>query len=143
MAESSAPLHHLLDGLRVLVVDDEADAREALVGLLERYGAEVRSAASVAAAMDALQAALPDVLVSDIGMPGSDGYELIRRVRLLPAGAGGRVPSLAVSAYATPEHRKKLKQSGFQRHLEKPVAAAELVTAVAQLAGRSAAPAAD
>jgi two-component system, chemotaxis family, CheB/CheR fusion protein len=143
MAEPSAPLHHLLAGLRVLVVDDESDAREALVGLLERYGAEVRSAASVTAAMDALHSALPDVLISDVGMPGADGYELIRRVRLLPAGAGGRLPSLAVSAYATPEHRKKLKQSGFQRHLEKPVAAAELVTAVAQLAGRSAPPAAD
>jgi two-component system CheB/CheR fusion protein len=135
--ESSAPLHHSLDGMRVLVVDDEADAREALVGLLERYGAEVRSAGSVAEAMESLQTVLPDVLVSDIGMPGADGYELIRRVRLLPADAGGLLPSLAVSAYATDEHRKKVMKSGFQRHLEKPVAAAELVTAVARLAGRA------
>jgi two-component system, chemotaxis family, CheB/CheR fusion protein len=137
MEEPSAPLHHLLDGLRVLVVDDEADARDALVGLLERYGAAVRSAASVAEAMEALRAALPDVLISDIGMPVADGYELIRRVRLLPVDAGGRLPSLAVSAYATAEHRKKVLRTGFHRHLEKPVAAAELVTAVAQLAGRS------
>jgi len=134
--ERSSPSHHLLDGLRVLVVDDEADARDALAGLLERYGAEVRSAASVVEAMAALQVALPDVLVSDIGMPGADGYELIRRIRLLPADAGGRLCSLAVSAYATDEHRKRVLSSGFQGHLEKPVAAAELVTAVARLAGR-------
>ena len=133
----SAPLHHLLDGTQVLVVDDEADAREALVGLLERYGAEVRCAGSVAEAMAALRTALPHVLVSDIGMPGADGYELIRQVRLLPADAGGRLPSLAVSAYATDEHRKKVMRTGFHKHLEKPVAAAELVTAVAELAGRA------
>ena len=132
----SAPLHHVLNGTRVLVVDDEVDARDALVALLERYGAEVRSAASVAEAMAALATSVPDVLVSDLGMPGADGYELIRRVRLLPADAGGLLPSLAVSAYATEEHRKKVMRTGFQRHLEKPVAAAELVTAVARLAGR-------
>jgi CheY-like chemotaxis protein len=80
---------------------------------------------------------VPHVLVSDLGMPGADGYELLRRVRLLPAEAGGHVPSLAVSAYATEEHRKKVLKAGFQGHLEKPVAADELVTAVARLAGRS------
>ncbi len=133
----STPLHGLLQGTRVLVVDDEADAREALVELLARYGAEVRSAASVIEAMAALAASLPDVLVSDLGMPGMDGYELIRRVRLLPADAGGLLPSLAVSGYATPEHRKKVLRTGFQTHLEKPVAAAELVNEVARLAGRS------
>jgi two-component system CheB/CheR fusion protein len=132
------PARHLLVGTRVLVVDDEADARDALVGLLERYGAEVRSAASVAEAMAELKTSVPHVLVSDLGMPGADGYELIRQVRLLPAEAGGRLPSLAVSAYATDEHRKKVMKTGFQRHLEKPVAAAELVTAVAHLAGRAA-----
>jgi len=132
----SSPSHQLLDGMRVLVVDDEADARDALVGLLERYGAEVRSAASVAEAMAALLVALPHVLVSDLGMPGADGYELIRRIRQLPADAGGLLPSLAVSAYATDEHRKKVIRTGFQGHLEKPVAAAELVIAVARLVGR-------
>jgi CheY-like chemotaxis protein len=70
-------------------------------------------------------------------MPGEDGYELIRRVRLLSLEAGGRLPSIAVSAYATEEHRKKVLKAGFQKHLEKPVAAAELVTEVARLAGRS------
>ena len=83
-----------------------------------------------------MQAGLPDVLISDLGMPGEDGYDLIRRVRLLPADAGGLLPSLAVSAYATDEHRKKVMRSGFQKHLEKPVAPAELVIEVARLAGR-------
>ena len=133
---SLAPPRNMLDGMRVLVVDDEADARDALVGLLERYGAHVRPAASVAEAMAALQAELPDVLVSDIGMPVEDGYELIRRIRLLPADAGGSLPSLAVSAYATAEHREKVMRTGFQKHLEKPVTPVELVTEVARLAGR-------
>jgi two-component system, chemotaxis family, CheB/CheR fusion protein len=128
---------NMLGGTLVLVVDDEVDARDALVGLLERYGARVSSAASVAEAMASLQAGLPDVLISDLGMPGEDGYELMRRVRLLPADAGGLLPSIAVSAYATQEHRKKVLQSGFQKHLEKPVAPAELVTEVAHLAKRA------
>jgi two-component system CheB/CheR fusion protein len=130
------PPQNILDGMAVLVVDDEVDARDALVSLLERYGAEVRPAASVAEAMTSLAAALPDVLISDLGMPGEDGYELIRRVRLLPVEEGGRLPSLAVSAYGTDEHRKKVMRTGFQKHLEKPVAPDELVTAVARLGGR-------
>jgi CheY-like chemotaxis protein len=130
------PPADMLDGTRVLIVDDEADARDALVSLLERYGAHVRPAGSVAEAMTVLETYLPDVLISDLGMPGADGYELIRRVRLLPAATGGSLPSLAVSAYATEEHRKRVKSSGFQKYLEKPVRAAELVTEVARLAGR-------
>jgi two-component system, chemotaxis family, CheB/CheR fusion protein len=126
----------VLDGVSLLVVDDEVDAREALVGLLERYGAYVRPAASVAEAMEVLAQGLPDVLISDLGMPGEDGYELIRRVRLLPPEEGGRLPALAVSAYATDEHRKKV-MNGFSGHLEKPVAPADLVAAVARLAGRA------
>ncbi|MET0409983.1 MAG: ATP-binding protein, partial [Polyangiaceae bacterium] len=128
----------MLAGTKILVVDDEADARDALVGLLERYGAHVRPAASVREAMTALEAGLPDVLITDLGMPGDDGYELIRRIRLLPVSAGGLLPSLAVSAYATDEHRKKVITTGFQKHLEKPVAPSELVIAVARLAGRAA-----
>ena len=86
--------------------------------------------------MTALATAVPDVLISDIGLPREDGYELMRRVRLLPADAGGAVPSLAVSAYSTDEHHKKMMATGFQHHLEKPVAPAVLVTEVARLAGR-------
>jgi len=129
----------LLRGVRVLVVDDGGDAREALVGLLERYGALVRPVASVTEAMTALALEVPDILISDIGMPGEDGYELIRRVRLLPAEGGGRLPSIAVSAYATDEHRRKVISSGFQRHLEKPVSPGELVSEVARLAVSSSA----
>lgn len=135
---ASGPLHQLLNGTRLLVVDDEADARDALVALLERYGAEVRSVASVSEAIAALQVSLPDVLISDLGMAGADGYELIRQVRLLPAGAGGQLPALAVSGYATPAHRKKVMSTGFQRLLEKPVAPAQLVAEVARLAGLAA-----
>ena len=130
------PSNDLLDGTSVLVVDDDPDARDALVNLLERYGARVCPAASVAEAMKALATHLPDVLISDIGMPGADGYDLIRKVRLLPPEAGGRLPSLAVSAYATEDHRKRMLETGFQKHLAKPVAPAELVTEVARLAGR-------
>jgi two-component system, chemotaxis family, CheB/CheR fusion protein len=133
----SPPLpSNILSGTSILVVDDEVDARDALVGLLERYGARVRPAASVAEAMAALQASVPDVLITDLGMPGEDGYELIRRVRLLPVTAGGLLPSLAVSAYATDEHRKRVIRTGFQKHLEKPVAPSDLLLAVARLAGR-------
>ncbi len=130
------PPGRILDGVSLVVVDDEADARDALVGLLERYGAHVRPAGSVAEAMAALETGLPDVLIADLAMPGEDGYELLRRVRLLPAEAGGRLPTLAVSAYATEEHRRKVARAGFQKHLEKPVAPTELVAAVAHLAGR-------
>jgi two-component system CheB/CheR fusion protein len=131
-----APPSDMLRGARVLVVDDEGDARDAVVRLLERYGAHVRPATSVTEAMADLEEALPDVIVSDIGMPGEDGYELIRRVRLLPVDKGGALPLLALSAYSTEEHRRKVMQSGFQMHLEKPVAPGELVTEVARLAGQ-------
>jgi two-component system CheB/CheR fusion protein len=128
----------LLDGLSVLVVDDEADVREALTGLLERHGARVRGAAGVGDALEALTQEVPDVLVSDIGMPGEDGYELMRRLKLLPADGGGGVPALAVSAYAREEDRQKSISAGFHFHLCKPVPPAELVTHVARLAGRAA-----
>jgi two-component system, chemotaxis family, CheB/CheR fusion protein len=124
----------MLKGVRLLVVDDEADARDALVSLLERYGAGVRTAASVPEALAAVALELPDVLISDLGMAGEDGYELIRRVRLLAPDSGGRIPAVAVSAYATELHRQRMMSSGFHTYLEKPVAPAELVTEVARLA---------
>ncbi len=123
-------------GLSVLVVDDEADVREAFATVLARYGARVRAAASVSEAMAALQEAIPDVLVSDLGMPGEDGYDLIRQVRMLPAERGAGLPALAVSAYASPADRQKAISHGFRMHLAKPVALAELVTEVARASGR-------
>ncbi|HVR70690.1 MAG TPA: chemotaxis protein CheB [Vicinamibacteria bacterium] len=128
----------LLDGVSVLVVDDEADVREALTGLLERHGARVRTAAAAADALEAIREKVPDVLVSDIAMPGEDGYELMRRLRQLPAEGGGQVPALAVSAFARDEDRRKAVSAGFQLHLAKPVPPVQLVAHVARLAGRAA-----
>jgi CheY-like chemotaxis protein len=125
-----------LDGLSVLVVDDDADVRDALAGVLQRCGASVRAAAGTGEAMTAVREAVPDVLVSDLGMPGADGYELIRQVRMLPPDAGGTLPALAVSAYARESDLRKALAAGFRVHLAKPVAASELVHEVARAAGR-------
>ena len=126
-----------LAGVTVLVVDDEADAR-ALVGrlLLDRQ-ATVHTAASAAEALELVRVERPDVLVSDVGMPGEDGYSLIRRVRALGPGQGGGVPALALTAYARAEDRVRAVLAGFQMHVAKPVEPAELLTMVASLAGRT------
>jgi PAS domain S-box-containing protein len=126
-----------LDGLRVLVVDDEEDTRDLLRAVLEKCGAEVTMAASTAEALDALEALRPDVLVSDLGMPGADGYALIARVRALPAERGGQTPAAALTAYARAEDRLRVLSSGFQIHLPKPVEPMELIIVVANLAGRT------
>jgi signal transduction histidine kinase/ActR/RegA family two-component response regulator len=134
--DASEPECIRLDGLSVLVVDDDADVRDALASVLERSGATVRAAAGTREAMTAVREAVPDVLVSDLGMPGDDGYELIRQVRLLPPAGGGTLPALAVSAYARESDLRKALAAGFRVHLAKPVAAAELVHEVARAAGR-------
>ncbi len=123
-----------LDGVRVLVVDDEADAREFIRAILAGCGAEVTAAASAASALGVLRRAQPDVLVSDIAMPDEDGYALVRQVRALGASAGGRVPALALTAYASAEDRQRVLGAGYQMHLAKPVEPADLVAAVAALA---------
>ncbi len=137
-AGGGIPRAGLLDltDISVLVVDDEVDARALIKRLLEDRGAIVRMAGSVAEAFALLEAERPDVLVSDIGMPGEDGYALIRRVRALPAQAGGDVPAIALTAYARSEDRLKAIMAGFQMHLAKPVEAAELLAQIASLAGR-------
>ncbi|HEX8342271.1 MAG TPA: PAS domain-containing protein [Tepidisphaeraceae bacterium] len=123
-------------GVRVLVVDDEPDARSLVKRLLEDCGAEVRTAATVAEAMTLLGEEQPDVLLSDIGMPDEDGYALIRRVRALPPDRGGAVPAVALTAYARSEDRVRAMRLGYQNHVVKPVEPAELLTVVATLAGR-------
>lgn len=125
-----------LTGVRVLVVDDEADACELLQTILNQYGAKVRVAGSMREALEVFRQWRPDVLVSDIGMPGEDGYELIRQIRALPSSEGGGVPAAALTAYARSEDRLKALISGFQMHIAKPVEPAELVTVVASLAGK-------
>jgi PAS domain S-box-containing protein len=125
-----------LDGLKVLVVDDEPDTRELLKVGLGRCGAEVTLAGSAAEALEAMPTAAPDLLVSDIGMPGEDGYELIRRVRALPDESGGRVPAIALTAYARVEDRMQALRAGYQMHVPKPVEMAELVAVAASLVRR-------
>ncbi len=125
-----------LDGLRVLVVDDEPDTRELLKAGLGQCGAEVTTAGSAAEALAAISRRAPDLLISDIGMPDEDGYELIRRVRELPADSGGKVPAIALTAYARTEDRLQALRAGYQMHVTKPVEMAELVAVAASLVQR-------
>ena len=125
-----------LAGLRVLVVDDSEDAREALSVLLGQYGARVTAVGSADEALSALQRDRPDVLLSDIAMPDQDGYTLIRKVRALDGARGGAVPAAALTAYATAEDRLRALRAGYQDHLPKPVDPAVLVHTVASLARR-------
>jgi PAS domain S-box-containing protein len=128
-----------LVGARVLVVDDEPDAKEIVRRLLEEQGARVVTASSAREALVALAAGLPDVMVSDIGMPEMDGYDLIRLVR---SGSAARdVPAVALTAYARPEDCARVLRAGYQAHLSKPVVPSELLTTVARLAHHGAAPA--
>jgi PAS domain S-box-containing protein len=126
-----------IKGVKVLVVDDEPDARALVKRLLEDHGASVTTAASANEALRCLMASPPDVLVSDIGMPNEDGYSLIRRLRELPPEKGGAVRALALTAYARVEDRDRSILAGFQMHMPKPVDPAELIAMVATLAGSS------
>src|SRR5688572_23121132 len=116
-----------LDGLRILVVDDEADTRDLLKQGLEYCGAKVSVAGSASEAIDALMMTHPDILISDIGMPGIDGYDLIRQVRGLPPDRGGKVPAIALTAYTRTEDRLQSLRAGYDMHVPKPVELAELV----------------
>ncbi|HEX6649729.1 MAG TPA: PAS domain S-box protein [Pyrinomonadaceae bacterium] len=126
-----------LDGLTILVVDDEPDTRDLLKQGLEFCGATVRVAGSAAEAVDALAASVPDILISDIGMPGVDGYDLIRQVRGLPADSGGKVAAVALTAYTRTEDRLHALRAGYDMHVPKPVELAELVAVAASVARRS------
>jgi signal transduction histidine kinase/ActR/RegA family two-component response regulator len=125
-----------LDGLHVLVLEDEADTRELVTLTLTQGGAQVTAVPSAAEALAALDRSLPDVLVSDIGVPGEDGYSLLRKLRAREPARGGLVPAVALTAYARTEDRLQAFTAGFQMHLAKPVDPAELVAVVASLAGR-------
>ncbi|WP_437832820.1 PAS domain-containing protein [Sorangium sp. So ce1153] len=128
----------VLEGIRVLVVDDETDARELLGIIFVRAGATVREAASAGAALEALREGEFDVLVSDIGMPGEDGYAMMRRLRAMGTEvAVSGIPALALTAYTRMEDRRQAIAAGFQMHLAKPIEPNSLVTAVAHLVGRA------
>src|SRR5205814_992785 len=108
-----------LEGMSLMIVDDDNDSRELLAQLLARLGARVRSAASGAEALDLLssQAIVPDVLISDVGMPGIDGYTLLRRVHALPQTGLPNLPAIALTAYANVEDRQRALRAGYSRHL--------------------------
>jgi PAS domain S-box-containing protein len=122
-----------LGGRRILVVDDEADARELLSTILSRAGADITAVASADEAFETLRRWRPDILVSDIGMPGDDGYALIRRVRALRPDEGGQVRALALTAYARSEDRARTLEAGFHTHVAKPVDPLELTALIAGL----------
>lgn len=126
-----------LDGLKILVVDDEADTRDLIREVLKECGSEVITSSSAAEALIAIEQHKPDILISDLGMPDEDGYSLITKIRALPSERGGHIPAAALTAYARAEDRMRVLRSGFQFHLPKPVDSAELVTVVASLAGRA------
>jgi PAS domain S-box-containing protein len=125
-----------LDGLRILVVDDEADTRELLKEGLQYCGAKVSVAGNAREALDALVATAPDILISDIGMPGVDGYDLIRQVRNLPRQRGGKIPAIALTAYTRTEDRLQALRAGYDMHVPKPVELAELVAVAATVVRR-------
>ncbi|HET9531462.1 MAG TPA: ATP-binding protein, partial [Blastocatellia bacterium] len=126
----------MLDGLKVLVVEDEPDARELLVAVLGQCGAVVTAVASAAEGLAYIEESKPDVIVSDIEMPGEDGYSFIRKVRSLESRSGGRTLAAALTAYARVEDRLRALSAGFDTHVAKPVEPAEIVAVVASLAGR-------
>ncbi len=125
-----------LRGLRVVVVDDEPDARELLQAELSRCGTVVRLAETAAEGLEQVSAWRPDALISDIGLPGMDGYSLIRAVRQLPEDQGGRTPAIALTAYASSQDRVKAFLAGFQAHLAKPIELHELLAVLASISGR-------
>jgi PAS domain S-box-containing protein len=126
-----------LKGVKVLAVEDEKDARDLLVAVLEQCGAEVRTCDSVSRALEMLKEMQPDVLVSDIGLPEEDGYSLIRKVRALEEGTGKRLPAVALTAFARVEDRLKALSEGYNMHVAKPVEPAELALVIASLTNQS------
>ena len=126
-----------LDGLTILVVDDEPDTRDLLRQGLEYCGAKVEVVGSAAEAIETLKVSVPDVLISDIGMPGTDGYDFIRQVRSLSSARAGKVAAIALTAYTRVEDRLHALRAGYDMHVPKPVELAELVAVAASVARRS------
>jgi PAS domain S-box-containing protein len=125
-----------LDGIHVLLVEDDDDSRKLLGTMLKRYGAKVTSTKSAAEALDVFSGELPDLLISDIGMPDEDGYELIRKLRKLPFDKGGATPAIALTGYASRKDRERALEAGYHKHMAKPVEQAEMIAAIASLVGR-------
>jgi hypothetical protein len=122
--------------LRVLLVDDEPEAREIISTVLARTGAEVKMCTTAEEALAKLVEWRPDVLLSDIAMPDEDGYSFIKKVRSLPRASGGETPAAALTAYARAEDRLQALAAGFQMHIAKPISSSQLVLMISTLAGR-------
>src|SRR6185437_8043395 len=127
--------HIMLSGVKVLVVDDEHDARSLIKEVLTQCEAVVVTAASAEEALEILMKHKPDVMISDIGMPEKDGFQLIREVRSFPAAREEKTPAIALTAFAHSEDRTKAMLAGYQMHLSKPVQSHELIAAIANLTG--------
>lgn len=136
IAETPAAEATRLDGIRVLLAEDDADGQRVLTLILEIAGATVEAVGSVRGALSAFDGFRPDVLVSAVGLPDEDGYALIRRVRARETDHDGKTPAIALTGYVTPEDRARLLAAGFQLHLRKPVEPSEIVAAVASLTTR-------
>ena len=138
VAQCEPPLAelHSLDGLRVLLVDDEAEARQIISTVITRTGAEVEACTSAHEALAKLLEWKPDVILSDIAMPDEDGYSFIGKVRSLPREKGGETPAAALTAYARDVDRRQALAAGYQMHIAKPIGASQLITMIARLAGR-------
>jgi CheY-like chemotaxis protein len=121
----------------VLVVEDEADCRDLLTEALTTFGAEVSSASTCEDALEHIRQSapgrLPHVILSDLGMPTSDGFDLIHRLRMLRSEAGGRIPAIAVTGYANPEDRQRALAAGYDGHLAKPIDPSEVALAVRRI----------
>lgn len=137
MAVSTEHESSLLNGLKILVLDDDPDAREFLQILLTNNGAQVKAVATASEAYIDVQGEVPDMLICDIGLPDEDGYEFIRRIRSLTESASANIPALALTAFTLPNDRKKALIAGYQDHLTKPVEAHELLNLVASIVRRN------
>jgi PAS domain S-box-containing protein len=126
-----------LDGVHVLLVEDDDDSRKLLGTMLKRNGARVTSTKSAAEALNVFAEQLPDILISDIGMPEQDGYELIRKLRHLPGDKGGLTPAIALTGYASRKDRERALEAGYHKHMAKPIEQADMIAAIASLTGRS------
>ncbi|MBD2773464.1 response regulator [Iningainema sp. BLCCT55] len=135
-AQSNSP-SPALDGLRVFVVDDNADNLKLVKIIFEEYQAEVETATSVDEAIEVIEEWKPDILISDISMPHKDGYSLIRSIRIKEAEVGGFLPAVALTGCVFPENSRLVFNAGFQMFILKPFEALELVAVVAKLTGRT------
>jgi CheY-like chemotaxis protein len=124
-----------LDGVHVLLVEDDDDSRKLLSTMLKRYGARVTSTKSAAEALNVFSDDVPDVLISDIGMPDEDGYEFIQKLRALPPEKGGQTPAIALTGYASRKDKERALTAGYQQHIAKPIEQADMIAAIAALVG--------